>query len=114
MGAQAIGYDGAGTFEFLVSGTDIAFIEVNSRIQVEHPVTEILTGIDIVRQQLRIAAGEPLGLTQDEIAPRGAAIECRINAEDPAREFLPARERWRNTPHRPARSSESTPMPDPG
>jgi acetyl-CoA carboxylase biotin carboxylase subunit len=89
MGARAIGYQGAGTFEFLVSGTDIVFIEVNSRIQVEHPVTEALTGIDIVRQQLRIAAGEPLGLTQDEIVPRGAAIECRINVEDPAREFLP-------------------------
>jgi acetyl-CoA carboxylase biotin carboxylase subunit len=88
-GARAIGYHGAGTFEFLVSGTDIAFIEVNSRIQVEHPVTETLTGIDIIRQQLRIAAGEPLGFTQDEIAPRGVAIECRINAEDPAREFLP-------------------------
>lgn len=88
-GTRAIGYHGAGTFEFLVSGTDIVFIEVNSRIQVEHPVTETLTGIDIVRQQLRIAAGESLGFTQDEIAPRGVAIECRINAEDPAREFLP-------------------------
>ncbi|MGH3855658.1 MAG: acetyl-CoA carboxylase biotin carboxylase subunit [Pseudonocardiaceae bacterium] len=88
-GARAIGYQGAGTFEFLVSGTDIAFIEVNARIQVEHPVTEMLTGIDIVRQQLRIAAGEPLGLSQREIVPRGAAIECRINAEDPARGFLP-------------------------
>jgi len=88
-GARAIGYQGAGTFEFLVSGTDIAFIEVNSRIQVEHPVTEMRTGIDIVRQQLRIAAGEPLGLSQQEIVPRGAAIECRINAEDPARGFLP-------------------------
>lgn len=88
-GARAIGYQGAGTFEFLVAGTDIAFIEVNSRIQVEHPVTETLTGIDIVRQQLRIAAGEPLGFSQQEIVPRGAAIECRINAEDPARKFLP-------------------------
>jgi acetyl-CoA carboxylase, biotin carboxylase subunit len=88
-GARAIDYQGAGTFEFLVSGTDIAFIEVNSRIQVEHPVTEMLTGIDIVRQQLRIAAGEPLGLSQRQIVPRGAAIECRINAEDPARGFLP-------------------------
>ncbi len=88
-GARAVGYHGAGTFEFLVSGIDIAFIEVNSRIQVEHPVTEILTGIDIVRQQLRIAAGEPLGLSQQEIVPRGAAIECRINAEDPTRGFLP-------------------------
>jgi acetyl-CoA carboxylase biotin carboxylase subunit len=88
-GARAIGYRGAGTFEFLVSGTDIAFIEVNSRIQVEHPVTEVLTGIDIVRQQLRIAAWEPLGFSQQEIVLRGAAIECRINAEDPARGFLP-------------------------
>ncbi|MGB6162408.1 MAG: biotin carboxylase N-terminal domain-containing protein [Pseudonocardiaceae bacterium] len=88
-GTRAIGYHGAGTFEFLVSGTDIVFIEVNSRIQVEHPVTETLTGIDIVRQQLRIAAGESLGFTQEKIAPRGVAIECRINAEDPAREFLP-------------------------
>jgi acetyl-CoA carboxylase biotin carboxylase subunit len=88
-GARAIGYQGVGTFEFLVSGTDIAFIEVNSRIQVEHPVTEALTGIDIVGQQLRIAVGEPLGFSQQEIVPRGAAIECRINAEDPARGFLP-------------------------
>jgi acetyl-CoA carboxylase, biotin carboxylase subunit len=88
-GTRATGYQGAGTFEFLVSGTDIAFIEVNSRIQVEHAVTETLTGIDIVRQQLRIAAGEPLGLSQQEVLPRGAAIECRINAEDPARGFLP-------------------------
>jgi acetyl-CoA carboxylase biotin carboxylase subunit len=84
-----VGYRGAGTFEFLVRDKEIAFIEVNSRIQVEHPVTEMVTGIDVVREQLRIAAGEPLMLTQDTLSRNGVAVECRINAEDPARSFAP-------------------------
>ncbi len=88
-GARAVGYRGAGTFEFLVRGEQIAFIEVNSRIQVEHPVTEMVTGVDVVREQLHIAAGEPLTLAQDTLTCNGAAVECRINAEDPARGFIP-------------------------
>ncbi|MFI6581352.1 acetyl/propionyl/methylcrotonyl-CoA carboxylase subunit alpha [Embleya sp. NPDC050493] len=88
-GARAVGYRGAGTFEFLVRGEEAAFIEVNSRIQVEHPVTETVTGIDIVREQLLIAAGRPLGLDQERVRPRGASVEVRINAEDPARDFAP-------------------------
>lgn len=88
-GARAVGYRGAGTFEFLVRGEQIAFIEINSRIQVEHPVTEMVTGVDVVREQLGIAAGEPLTLTQDTLTRNGAAIECRINTEDPARGFAP-------------------------
>ncbi|MEU4831035.1 biotin carboxylase N-terminal domain-containing protein [Streptosporangium sp. NPDC023615] len=89
-GAKAVGLTGAGTFEFLVVGEEFAFIEVNSRIQVEHPVTEAVTGIDIVREQLCVAAGRPLSFTQEEIRPRGVAVECRINAEDPARDFAPS------------------------
>ncbi|WP_331766677.1 biotin carboxylase N-terminal domain-containing protein [Embleya sp. NBC_00896] len=88
-GARAVGYRGAGTFEFLVRGEDAAFIEVNSRIQVEHPVTEMVTGVDIVREQLLVAAGEPLGPSSHGWARRGAAVECRINAEDPNRAFVP-------------------------
>ncbi|MFI6983763.1 acetyl/propionyl/methylcrotonyl-CoA carboxylase subunit alpha [Embleya sp. NPDC050154] len=88
-GARAVGYRGAGTFEFLVRGEDAAFIEVNSRIQVEHPVTETVTGIDIVREQLLIAAGRPLDFGQDRVHRRGVSVECRINAEDPARDFAP-------------------------
>ncbi len=82
--ANAVNYVSAGTVEFLLDAEGrFYFIEMNTRIQVEHPVTEVLTGIDIVREQLRIAAGEPLGYRQDAIRLDGHAIECRINAEDP-------------------------------
>ena len=85
---RQIGYRGAGTFEFLYANGEFYFIEMNTRVQVEHPVTEMITGIDIVKQQLLIAAGEKLAFTQDDIKIRGHAIECRINAEDPYN-FLP-------------------------
>jgi len=90
-GALAAGYAGVGTFEFLVDPVGgYYFMEVNCRIQVEHPVTEMVTGIDLVAEQIRVAAGHPLQLTQEDIQPRGVAIECRINAEDPRRGFAPA------------------------
>ncbi len=88
-GARAVGYEGAGTFEFLVDDAGFYFMEINCRIQVEHPVTEFVTGIDIVREQLLIAAGEPLRWSQDDVRPRGVSVECRINAEDPDRDFAP-------------------------
>ncbi|MCF2531073.1 acetyl-CoA carboxylase biotin carboxylase subunit [Yinghuangia soli] len=89
-GALAVGYTGAGTFEFVVSpAQDFHLMEVNCRLQVEHPVTEMTTGIDLVQEQLRIAAGEPLSLRQEDVAVRGSAIECRVNAEDPERDFRP-------------------------
>jgi acetyl-CoA carboxylase biotin carboxylase subunit len=89
-GARAVGYVGAGTFEFVVSPAwEFHLMEINCRLQVEHPVTEMVTGVDLVREQLRIAAGEPLGLSQDDIVVRGVAVECRVNAEDPDREFAP-------------------------
>ncbi|UWP86110.1 acetyl-CoA carboxylase biotin carboxylase subunit [Dactylosporangium fulvum] len=90
QGAQAVGYAGAGTFEFLVHDDTFHFMEINCRIQVEHPVTEAVTGIDLVREQIRVAAGLPLSVEQSQVQPRGVAIECRVNAEDPARDFAPA------------------------
>ncbi|WP_446629306.1 ATP-binding protein, partial [Vibrio rotiferianus] len=84
-------YVGAGTVEFLVEGSGDAaeffFIEMNTRIQVEHPITEWVTGLDLVAEQLRIAGGAPLSVTQDEIVCRGASIEFRVNAEDPDQDF---------------------------
>jgi pyruvate carboxylase subunit A len=87
--AQCVHYEGVGTVEFLFSGGQFYFLEVNARIQVEHPVTEMVTGIDIVQEQIRIASGLPLGNRQEDIATRGSAIECRINAEDPFNNFVP-------------------------
>lgn len=90
-GVLEAGYAGAGTVEFLVDRDgNYYFMEVNCRIQVEHPVTEMVTGMDLIGEQIRVAAGEPLGIAQKDIVLRGAAIECRINAEDPAAEFAPA------------------------
>jgi acetyl/propionyl-CoA carboxylase alpha subunit len=88
--ARAFGYRNAGTVEFLVDGDDCFFIEVNARIQVEHPVSEAVTGVDLVALQLRVAAGEPLPFGQDDVEVRGAAVECRISAEDPHHGFLPS------------------------
>ena len=89
--AEAAEYENAGTIEFIVDARGgFYFIEMNTRIQVEHPVTEEVTGIDLIKEQIRIAAGEKLGLDQNDIEYRGHAIECRINAEDPARNFTPS------------------------
>ncbi len=87
--AEAVDYRSAGTLEYLVSGEDFYFLEMNTRIQVEHTVTEAVTGVDLIREQVRIAAGQPMSISQDTIAPRGHAFECRINAEDAENRFLP-------------------------
>jgi pyruvate carboxylase subunit A len=88
--ARWVGYEGAGTVEFLFSGGRFYFLEVNARVQVEHPVTEMVTGIDIVKEQIRIASGLPLSVRQADIHISGSAIECRINAEDPWNGFAPS------------------------
>lgn len=89
--ARSVSYTGAGTVEFLLDkDQNFYFLEMNTRIQVEHPVTEMVTGIDLIKEQIRLAAGEPLGYNQEEIRVRGWSIECRINAEDPGRDFAPS------------------------
>lgn len=89
--AKMVEYRNAGTIEFLLdSHGNYYFMEMNTRIQVEHPVTELVTGIDLVKEQIRLAAGEPLGYTQDDVQLRGWAIECRINAENPEKDFMPS------------------------
>ena len=88
--AKAVGYESAGTIEFLLDKSgEFFFMEMNTRIQVEHPVTEFVSGVDLVKEQIRIAAGLPLSVEQKDIVMRGHAIECRINAEDPSRNFMP-------------------------
>lgn len=88
--AKNIDYEGAGTVEFIFADNRFYFMEMNTRIQVEHPVTEMITGFDLIKEQIRVAAGEKLSIKQEDIKFRGHAIECRINAEDPERNFMPS------------------------
>jgi acetyl-CoA carboxylase biotin carboxylase subunit len=90
QGAQAMNYTSAGTMEFLVQGDDFYFMEMNTRIQVEHPVTEMVTGRDLIKEMIAVAAGQPLSFAQKDVRFNGHAIECRINAEDPERDFAPS------------------------
>ena len=94
--AGFVGYEGAGTMEFLFSEGNFYFLEVNARVQVEHPVTEMVTGVDIVKEQIRIASGLPLSTKQAEVGMEGWSIECRINAEDPLEDFAPSPGRLRD------------------
>ncbi|UOF90113.1 acetyl-CoA carboxylase biotin carboxylase subunit [Fodinisporobacter ferrooxydans] len=87
--AKAVNYSGAGTIEFIYDNGNFYFMEMNTRIQVEHPVTELVTGFDLIKEQIRVAAGMPLSFTQDDIVLDGWAMECRINAEDPEKNFMP-------------------------
>lgn len=88
--AKAVGYESAGTIEFLLDKSgEFYFMEMNTRIQVEHPVSEFVSGVDLIKEQIRVAAGEPLSVAQEDIVLRGHAIECRINAEDPENHFMP-------------------------
>lgn len=88
--AKSVGYENAGTIEFLLDkDRNFYFMEMNTRIQVEHPVTEMVSGIDLIKEQIRVAAGEPLSVTQDQVEIKGHAIECRINAENPEKHFMP-------------------------
>ena len=88
--AKAVGYENAGTIEFLLDkNKDFYFMEMNTRIQVEHPVTEMVTGMDLIKEQIRVAAGEPLSVRQEDVVIKGHAIECRINAENPSKNFMP-------------------------
>lgn len=88
--AKAVGYESTGTIEFLLDKSgEFYFMEMNTRIQVEHPVSEFVSGVDLIKEQIRVAAGEPLSVSQEDITLRGHAIECRINAEDPSRHFMP-------------------------
>ncbi len=89
-GAKAVKYQGAGTVEFLLDGKDFYFMEMNTRIQVEHPVTELVTGVDLIKEQIKVAAGQTLSFRQEDIKIKGHAIECRINAEDPEHNFRPS------------------------
>lgn len=88
--AKAVGYENAGTIEFLLDkDKNFYFMEMNTRIQVEHPVTEMVTGMDLIKEQIRVAAGEPLSVSQEDVTIKGHAIECRINAENPSKNFMP-------------------------
>jgi len=90
-GALSVGYTGAGTMEFLLDyDGNLSFMEMNARIQVEHPVSEMITSVDLIQEQIRVAAGEPLSVSQDDVVLSGHAMECRVNAEDPDRDFAPA------------------------
>jgi acetyl-CoA carboxylase, biotin carboxylase subunit len=90
-GALSVGYTGAGTMEFLLDDEgNLSFMEMNARIQVEHPVSEMITSSDLIQEQIRVAAGQPLSVSQDDVTLRGHSIECRVNAEDPDRDFAPA------------------------